>query len=106
MRALKTYTSNQIQNQIAKNPVESRKEYLLKMFKESALNSSNVKHGQFWQQNNKPIEIWTDKVINQKIEYIHMNPVAAGFVDQPEDWLYSSARNFAGRKGKLCLSEL
>ena len=106
MRALKTYTSNQIQNQIAKNPVESRKEYLLKIFRACAMNSSNVKHGQFWQQNSKPIEIWTDKVINQKIEYIHMNPVAAGFVDQPEDWLYSSARNFAGRKGKLCLSEL
>jgi len=40
----------------------------------------------------------------QKLEYIHMNPVEAGFVEKAEDYVYSSARDFYGRKGliELC----
>ena len=53
-----------------------------------------VQKRQFWQQHNKPIELWTDKVIQQKIEYIHNNPVQSGFVTEPIDWKYSSARNY------------
>ncbi len=30
----------------------------------------------------------------QKAEYIHYNPVRRGYVDQPEHWNYSSARNY------------
>jgi len=41
-----------------------------------------------------PIELWTDKVIKQKIDYIHNNPVVSGFVTNAIDWKYSSARNF------------
>jgi len=40
----------------------------------------------------------------QKLEYIHMNPVEAGFVEKPEDYLYSSARDFYGKKGLIELS--
>jgi hypothetical protein len=42
------------------------------------------------------LEILDDKIFSQKLEYIHRNPVEAGFVEQEEDWLYSSARNFYG----------
>ena len=42
----------------------------------------------------KPIELWTDKVIQQKIDYIHNNPVATGFVTNAVDWKYTSARNY------------
>lgn len=56
---------------------------------------SNVAHRQFWQQHNKPIELWSSKVIKQKIDYIHNNPVEAGFVTNSIDWKYSSARNYA-----------
>ncbi|MDC1540395.1 transposase [Flavobacteriaceae bacterium] len=56
--------------------------------------SSNVKQRQFWQQHNKPIELWSEKVIQQKIDYIHNNPVESGFVTDPVDWKYSSARNY------------
>ena len=34
----------------------------------------------------------------QKLNYIHNNPVKAGIVDHPEDYIYSSARNYALRK--------
>ena len=56
---------------------------------------------QFWQQSNHPVEIWSPHVFDQKLEYIHMNPVEAGFVENPEDWRYSSAVNYAGRKGVI-----
>ncbi len=65
------------------------------MFGEAGKKNSNVHNRQFWQQHNKPIELWSDKVIKQKIEYIHNNPVGAGFVLDPVDWKYGSARNYA-----------
>ena len=33
-------------------------------------------------------------MFNKMLEYIHLNPVTAGFVTRPEDWKYSSARDF------------
>ncbi|WP_027470990.1 hypothetical protein [Saccharicrinis fermentans] len=47
---------------------------------------SNVKHCQFWRHDNKPIELWSNKVIDEKINYIHINPVEEGLVFQPEDY--------------------
>ena len=47
-----------------------------------------------WQQNNHPIKIWSLKVFEQKLNYIHNNPVEEGFVTDPIDWKYSSARNY------------
>jgi putative transposase len=46
---------------------ESRKEWMTEMFKKAGRNNSNVKNFQFWQQNNKPIEIWSLKVFEQKL---------------------------------------
>ena len=65
------------------------------MMEKAGKDKSNVKGRQFWQQHNKPIELWSNKVIKQKIEYIHNNPVETGFVIDPIDWKYSSARNYA-----------
>ena len=52
-------------------------------------------------QNNKPIEIWSLKVFEQKLDYIHQNPVKRGFVDEAVHWRYSSARNYLGYVGLL-----
>lgn len=64
------------------------------MFKRAGKKKGNVKAYQFWQHHNKPIELWSIKIIKQKIDYIHSNPEESGFVINPEDWKYSSARNF------------
>ena len=40
-------------------------------------------------------------MIDQKLEHLHTNPVEAGYVDNPEYWLYSSARNYYGKQGLL-----
>jgi len=51
---------------------------------------------QLWQEGFYPKQIVSDEMMIQKIEYIHNNPVKRGFVDRPEDWRYSSARNYLG----------
>jgi REP element-mobilizing transposase RayT len=45
----------------------------------------------FWQNGYFPIDLTSNYLIDQKINYIHENPVRAGFVSNPEDWRLSSA---------------
>ena len=42
-----------------------------------------------------PIALVSPKVIWQKVDYIHQSLVQAGWVEKEEDYLYSSARNYA-----------
>ena len=106
LRSLKTFTSNRLAKLVEENVQESRKEWMIWMMERAANQSSNVKHKQFWRQDNKPIELWSEKVVYEKVDYIHLNPVVAGFVTEPEHWKYSSAIDFAGGKGLLTLDEL
>jgi REP element-mobilizing transposase RayT len=94
IRDFKGFTSRKMLKAIEENPQESRKKWMLWMFERAGKKNSNVKFRQFWQQNNKPIEIWSLKVFEQKLNYIHNNPVETGFVTNPVDWKYSSARNY------------
>lgn len=94
IRDFKGFTSKKMLQLIEDNPQESRKEWMLWMFSRAGIkNSNNIKY-QFWQQHNQPIEIWSLKVFEQKLNYIHQNPVVTGFVTDPIDWKYSSARNY------------
>ena len=98
---LKRFTSKSLVQAITENPRESRKEFLLDFFKKEASKSSNVNGHQFWRHDNKPIELWSNRVIKQKIDYVHQNPVESGLVYKAEDYIYSSARDYAGEKGLL-----
>jgi REP element-mobilizing transposase RayT len=94
LRDFKKYTSKAIKTAIAENLRESRKEWLLKQFE--------TREGfRFWRTDNKPIELWSNKVIDQKIDYIHQNPVEEGLVFKAEDYVYSSAIDYAGENGLL-----
>ncbi len=97
----KRFTSKSIIKAIINNPRESRRKVLLEQFKKAASNASNVKNYQFWRHDNNPIELWSNKVIFEKINYIHQNPVEAGLVFRPEEYVYSSAVDYIGEKGLL-----
>ena len=56
---------------------------------------------QVWQEGNHPEQIRTEATMWQKLEYVHNNPVARGYVDDPLHWRYSSARNYAGSPGLI-----
>ena len=74
---------------------------MLWLMERAGKKNSNNNDYQFWQQDNHPIELWDNYMMDQKLEYLHMNPVLSGFVDRPEAYVYSSARNYAGEKGLL-----
>ena len=54
---------------------------------------------QFWQEGSHPKEITSDEMMEQKVEYVHNNPVRRGYIERPEHWRYSSARNYLGQPG-------
>jgi len=52
-------------------------------------------------QQDNPVELFDLKILHQKPDYIHYNAVAAGIVENPEDYLYSSARNYCDLPGLI-----
>ena len=102
MRDLKKHTSKKILKAIEENPQESRKAWMLWMFERAGKKNGNNSKYQFWQQHNQPIELTIKAFdIDTHIDYIHNNPVEAGFVDRPEHYRFSSAVDFAGGKDWL-----
>jgi len=106
IKSLKVFTSKKLQAAITSNLQESRKEWLLWMMERAAAKNSNVKSRQFWQQSNQPIEVWSKHVKQQKLDYLHNNPVEAGFVSEAHHWKYSSAIDYAGGKGLIEINHL
>jgi REP element-mobilizing transposase RayT len=95
IRDFKKFTSKEVKK-LLNEPFESRREWMKMLFARAGKwNSNNVDY-QFWKQDNHPIELYSNYVIDQKINYIHNNPVKAGFVEKPEDYIYSSARFYSG----------
>ena len=91
LRDFKSYTAKQILKLIQENPQESRKEWLMYMFKFFANRYAQNAEYMFWQKTNHPTELYTPSVTQQKVDYIHNNPVAAGIVTDATYYLYSSA---------------
>ena len=56
---------------------------------------------QLWQEGTHPEEMTHQSMLIQRLEYIHQNPVKRGYVDLPEHWRYSSARNYMGQEGLI-----
>lgn len=100
VRDFKKFTSRNIIDTIIAEP-ESRREWLLHKFQwNAAIRRRNSIH-QLWSHHNHAEEIFTYDFFNQKLNYIHLNPVRAGYVDFPEDYIYSSAYELSGRGGKI-----
>ena len=93
LRDFKSYTAKQLLHLIATLPNESRSEWMLRHFNRAGLTSTQNKDYAFWKKDSHPIELYTSEVFDQKVEYIHMNPVVNGLVSQPEHYLLSSAHD-------------
>lgn len=96
----KKYTGRIIIETIANEP-ESRRDWMLKRFEFAAMRNVRNSFHQFWTHENHPVELFSPKFAMQKLNYIHMNPVRAGWVEKPEDYLYSSAGCYAGLPGLI-----
>lgn len=101
MRDMKRHTSKYLYELIETDAEESRRNWMCWIFRRAGQqNPANNEH-QFWQQGFHPIELTTSTLFAQKLDYIHYNPVISGFVDEPEHYLYSSARDYGGQKGLI-----
>ena len=91
LRDFKSYTAKQIIKEIENGGFESRKEWLLHLFKYHAKFQAQNSKYMFWQKSNHPTDLFTEKAIKQKTDYIHQNPVAANLVTEESYYHYSSA---------------
>jgi putative transposase len=103
---MKSFTSRKIRDAILTHPQESRKEWMKWMFERAGKANASNNDCEFWQHNNMPVEIMGREQFLEVHHYIHLNPVAAGFVDEPENWVYSSAKGFEKNNGLIVLTEL
>jgi len=101
IRDIKKYTASMIIEAIRENEQESRKDWLPGFFQRAGMNNSHNTPYQFWQQHSHPIALSTNAMIDHRLDYIHNNPVTAGIVLSPEDYLYTSTLNYAGLSEKL-----
>jgi len=101
LRDMKKYSSKQLLQSVLKSGKESRRKWLEVVFQYHAkYNKNNAKY-QVWLQNNYPKVLLHPKFTEQKLFYIHNNPVEAGIVLESEHYLYSSARNYLGFEFKV-----
>lgn len=104
VRDFKKYTANAILDAISTEN-ESRREWLLHRFEWNAKQHARNSQYQIWTHENHAISIQSHDFFQQKRDYIHLNPVRAGWVEREEDYVYSSANAlFNDVPGKLELS--
>ncbi len=107
LRDLKKFTSKQIYHAVKNNPQESRKGWLLYMFDRAGKRNGNNKNFQVWQQDNHPIELSTPVMLKVRLDYLHENPVSAGIVFEPQEYVYSSGIDYyTTRKGRIGIENL
>lgn len=97
----KSYTARSIIDYL----IEQKNSFLLDQLVWHKKSHKHDQKHQLWQEGSHPKEIRTSEMMIQKIEYIHFNPVKRGYIEKPEHWVYSSARNFAGLESNVQIAE-
>ena len=100
-RDFKTYTSKQVISRLEQDIEESRREWMLNRFEYAGKSDKKIKNYRFWQVGNHAQEIFLADYFEQKLNYIHENPVKSEIVNRAEDYRYSSAIDYAEGKGLL-----
>jgi putative transposase len=90
MRDFNRFTSQKITTLLR----EMHKLETLKIFQKEALFDMRGNRYKVWQDGFHPTAIDTGEFFQQKLDYLHENPVRKGYVERPEYWSYSSARNY------------
>jgi len=107
VRDFKKFTAKEIISAIENNPQESRREWLLNMFRFAGSNNNSNTTNQFWQQDYHPVVLDTQEKFLQRLNYLHENPVRAGFVWDAIQYKYSSAIDYlSDRAGLLPIAPL
>ncbi len=100
LRDFKKYTSKSIIREL----LDQTNNIYLNRFRINGLKKTNVKTYQVWMHHNQSVTLYNDYLFEQKIEYIHYNPVNAGYVCEPSEYKYSSAIDYKGGKGLVIIN--
>ena len=100
IRDFKKYTSKELIKAIKEYP-ESRREWLLNKFSYAADRIKKGVNYKVWKDGFHPVELSTTKMIEQRVDYIHNNPVEDEIVFNAEAYKYSSACIYSGGIGVL-----
>ncbi len=98
IRDFKKFTTKKIIKRIQTEP-ESRRDWMLYQFKYAANTDRRIRDYSLWQSTSHPIECGETSILEQRIDYIHQNPVWAMIVANAEDYLFSSSVDYARGKG-------
>lgn len=99
IRDLKRFTAGRIYETVKAEPDESRRNWLRWLLESQGERSSSNVYYKVWVHENHPVMLDTNAMIDQKLDYLHQNPVKAGICYTAEDYVYSSAANYAGEPG-------
>jgi putative transposase len=100
IRDMKKHTSKKLYESIQQF-TESRQGWMLWLFKNSARQSNEHKNFQIWQSGNHAELLESKNFYEQKLNYIHQNPVRAGIVNESQEYRLSSAIDYCGGRGLL-----
>lgn len=95
----KKFTAKKIIESLEKESVESRANWILERLKLNGATQQRISKYKFWKDGLHAIWIESPEFFEQKLHYIHQNPVMAMVVDEPGEYLFSSARDYDGKKG-------
>lgn len=102
LRDFKMFISKAIIEAVKEQPV-SRRDWMLNLFWYAGENDKKIKYYKLWQEGNDAKEIHTTTFLDEKMNYVHQNPVRSELVANPEEYLYSSARDYSGEKGLVTI---
>ena len=97
----KRYTARILYKTLVFDKTESRRNWLLWVIETEGRKSSSNKNIKVWRHENHPVALDNSFITQQRITYIHQNPVKAGICYTAEDYVYSSARVYAGEAGVM-----
>lgn len=105
MRDIKKHTSKVLIRTMTEIN-ESRRRWMLRKFGFAADRVRKGVNYKVWKDGFHPVHLHTNRMIEDRVNYIHQNPVEEGYVYEAEHYVYSSARDYAGMPGLLALKML
>lgn len=100
LRLTKSYSARRILEYLKQN----KHTRWLNKLKRNKRNHKVGRTFQVWEEGVHPKQLTSVEMVNQKMGYLHANPVKNGFVEEPADWRYSSARDYFGMNGLIPLT--
>ncbi|HAW52998.1 MAG TPA: transposase [Flavobacteriales bacterium] len=85
---------------------ESRREWLLNKLRYAGNRLTRITNYKFWKDDNHAIVLDSTELMEQKINYIHNNPVVDMIVEEAEQYIFSSAKDYCGVRGLVNIEQL